>query len=93
MKRFLVFLGEYYASNGGIDDLEDSFDTKEEAISFLEKYVKDNGYSGYEFWWYVFDLEKEEKVYGEISGFWKNDKKDEFGKYSYIDGPEKPIKQ
>lgn len=35
MKRYLCFAGEDYYPSGGWDDYVDSFDTLEEAVSFL----------------------------------------------------------
>lgn len=37
MRRFLVFGFAVFYPQGGFKDFEDSFDTKEEAINFIDK--------------------------------------------------------
>jgi hypothetical protein len=37
MKRFLVFAGDCYYPNAGMDDFQEDFDTLEEARSFEEE--------------------------------------------------------
>ena len=39
MKRYLVFLGQIYYPQGGMYDLEGSFDKLEEAIDFVAKEI------------------------------------------------------
>jgi hypothetical protein len=37
MKRYLLFFGDIYYANGGMDDFRGDFDTVEEAIAFAEQ--------------------------------------------------------
>ncbi len=41
LKNYLVFTGSFYEPNGGWLDFKESFETREEAKKFVEKYTKE----------------------------------------------------
>lgn len=69
IKRYLTFIGTIYYPSGGMDDFKGDFDTLEEAINFIEKYVDNNkDYETVERQWRftwanVWDMETRTKVW------------------------------
>jgi hypothetical protein len=72
MKRYMLFWGDNYYPNGGMDDFIGDYDTMDEAMQVFDSKVKeeiDNSY--YENkeqvmtyrWAMIYDLEKREKVW------------------------------
>ena len=57
MKRFLVFCCEHYYPSGGWDDLDEAFDTLEEAHYYIDKMPKSPRETVY-----IVDLETMEKL-------------------------------
>ena len=57
-KRYLAFYINYYYPSGGMDDLEKSFDTKEELIEWLNKNKQPLGDSD----WGVHGFDCQERV-------------------------------
>lgn len=55
MKRYLLFIGDVYYSNGGWDDYIGSYDNLEEAIQNSPK-VKKSKYLFTRKWWHVVDI-------------------------------------
>jgi hypothetical protein len=53
LKRFVVMGGDIYYAAGGFEDYLNSFDTKDEAMQWMEEWIKDRGYS----WAHVGDIE------------------------------------
>lgn len=54
MKRYLLFVGEYYYPAGGWDDFSASFDTIDEAKAAAPNNSVD--------WWHVIDTKTEQQV-------------------------------
>lgn len=50
MKRYWLFAGDFYAK-GGWDDLQNDFDSEDDAISKGRLLIKAEGFS----WWHVVD--------------------------------------
>jgi hypothetical protein len=61
VKRYLLFAGDSYYPQGGWDDLQDSFDTSQEAIEAAkigDSMVVKAGYD----WWHIIDSETMTRV-------------------------------
>lgn len=41
-KRYLLFYGDIYYPQGGMDDYKNSFDSLEEAVIFVDTYINEN---------------------------------------------------
>ncbi len=52
MKRYLLFAGDDYYPQGGINDLVDFFDTVELAKEKAERIVEINNYD----WYHIYDI-------------------------------------
>ena len=62
MKRFLLFAGHNYYPRGGANDLQDSFDTEEEAIVEGNKLTDLSlNYTEYD-WFNIIDTKEGEKL-------------------------------
>jgi hypothetical protein len=53
MKRYALFLGEFYYPSGGWDDFKNSFDTLDEAIKAA---LKEDTARAPKNWWHIVDL-------------------------------------
>lgn len=49
MKNFLVFIGSHYYPDGGWEDFKQSFDSEEEALSYISNQDGD--------WWQIVDVQ------------------------------------
>jgi hypothetical protein len=57
--RYLVFAFDTDYPRGGMDDLQDMFDTREEALEFIDECIADpEGYT----WFQVWDIETGEMM-------------------------------
>jgi len=61
VRRYAVFAGERYYASGGLNDLVDSFSSRELAEAFAESLLGERidrrGYNETIEWWHVADLE------------------------------------
>jgi hypothetical protein len=59
MSKFLLFIGEHYYPNGGIDDLQAVTDTLEDARAFVDGCVAAPGNEHTEFWAQVVEVDRD----------------------------------
>ena len=63
MKNYLVFLGEHYYPNGGMNDFNKDFDTLDEAKKYIENWLNGAEYPKTEYWYHVYSIEDKAIVY------------------------------
>lgn len=64
MKRYLVFIGDCYYPDGGMDDFEGDFDTLEEAKDFITEKANKENFSWKITWAHIWDTETKSQVWG-----------------------------
>jgi hypothetical protein len=64
MKNYLVFIGEHYYPNGGMEDFIEHFDTLDEAKQHIEDYIECHvNLDKCDFWYHVYSIEDKAIVY------------------------------
>lgn len=63
MKNYLVFIGEDYYPNGGMEDFKEDFNTLDDAKQYIENWLNDEPYSKTEYWYHVYSIEDKAIVY------------------------------
>jgi hypothetical protein len=64
MKNYLVFIGEHYYPNGGMEDFIEHFDTIDEAKQCIEDYIECHvNLDKSDFWYHVYSIEDKAIVY------------------------------
>lgn len=64
MKNYLVFIGEDYYPNGGMEDFKEDFNTLDEAKQCIEDYIEcDVNLDKHDFWYHVYSIEDKAIVY------------------------------
>lgn len=68
MKNYLVFLGEHYYPNGGMEDFIEGFDNLDEAKQHIEDYINMRINCGLnnrktDFWFHVYSIEDKAIIY------------------------------
>ena len=51
MRRYLLFIGDVYYPRRGLGNLIGTFDAKQEALNFLEDFVKESHHGKWDYIW------------------------------------------